>query len=401
MLIIISVNLVAKFVQDHMQIYLDHSSTTPPRFEVVSLLSQVLSKYYGNPSSLHSWGKNTTTIVEKARCQLANLINAPNPDSILFTSGGTESNNLAIFGIADKYKKPGHLIISNVEHSAISQPAKTLILERGWDVTFLEVDHLGRVNCADLQAAIREDTALISIIYGQSEVGTIEPIDQLLEIAHQHNILLHSDAVQVAGRIPLDVQKIPVDLLSLSSHKLYGPQGIGALYIKEGVTLKPQLYGGPQEAGRRAGTESVALIASFGLAAQLAQEDLVQETKRLQKLRDHLFELLAECPYLEPTGDLDLRLPHHLSFIINSPIDSFNSRTIVRQMDYAGIAISAGSACNSGKLMPSNVLLAMGYSPKQALCGLRLTLGRQTTLEDIEWTAMVLQQVLERLFAKV
>jgi len=227
---------VAKFVQDHMQIYLDHSSTTPPRIEVVSLLSQVLSKYYGNPSSLHSWGKNTTTIVEKARCQLANLINAPNPDSILFTSGGTESNNLAIFGIADKYKKPGHLIISNVEHSAISQPAKTLIIERGWDVTFLEVDHLGRVNCADLQAAIREDTALISIIYGQSEVGTIEPIDQLLEIAHQHNILLHSDAVQVAGRIPLDVQKIPVDLLSLSSHKLYGPQGIGALYIKEGVT---------------------------------------------------------------------------------------------------------------------------------------------------------------------
>ncbi len=382
-----------------MQIYLDHSATTPPRKEVVSLLAQVLSNQYGNPSSLHSWGEETATLVETARYQVAGLINAPAPESIVFTSGGTESNNLAIFGIADQYKEPQHIIISSVEHSAIREPVEHLINKKGWSATFLGVDHQGRVNPADLLAAIRKDTALISTIYGQSEIGTIEPIAELLQIAKQHNILFHSDAVQAAGRIPLDVQKIPVDLLSLSGHKLYGPQGIGSLYIRQGVTLNPQLFGGSQEANRRAGTEPVGLITAFGLAAQLAQKDLSQEIARLEQLRNHLFGLLSDCPYLEPTGDSNCRLPHHLSFVINSPKVSFNSRTVVRQMNYAGIGISAGSACNSGKSRPSSVLLAMGYGREQALCGLRLTLGRQNTLEDIEWTALVLWQILERIFS--
>jgi len=386
-----------------MQIYLDYSATTPPRLEVVSYLAEVLTQQYGNPSSLHSWGQNASTILEKSRFQIARLINAPNPDSLIFTSGGTESNNLVLWGVARKYREPQHLIISSVEHSAISKPAQSLIAEKGWEVTVLGVNEQGKVRVEDLEEAIRPNTALISIIYGQSEIGTLQPIAELVQVAHKHNILFHADAVQVAGRLPLDVQEIPIDFLSLSSHKLYGPQGVGALYIKEGISLEPYLQGGGQERGLRSGTQAVGLIAAFGLATELALYDLPKETSRLQTLRDHLFHLLSDCPYLTPTGDLTFRLPHHLSFLVKVPPSlekPFNSRTLVREMNYAGIGISAGSACNSGKVTPSPILLAMGYSLEQALCGIRLTLGRQTSLEDVEWTAIVLKQVLERIFSK-
>ena len=384
-----------------MQIYLDYSATTPPRPEVVSHLGQVLTQHYGNPSSLHSWGQNAATVLEKARFQIARLINASNPDTIVFTSGGTESNNLVLWGVAKQYAQPQHLIISSVEHSAISAPAQSLIREKGWDVTYLDVDAEGLVKIEDLEAAIRPDTVLISIIYGQSEVGTVQPIAQLARVAHQHGILFHTDAVQVAGRLPLDVQALPIDILSLSSHKLYGPQGVGAVYIKEGVSLSPHLEGGGQEGGLRSGTQAVALIAAFGLAAELALDDLPLEATRLQSLRNHLFNSLSNCPYLTPTGHLNARLPHHLSFLVNFPIlpdKPLNSRHVVRQMNYAGIGISAGSACNSGKVKPSSVLLAMGYAPEQALCGIRLTLGRLTSYEDVLWTSLVLKQVLERIF---
>jgi cysteine desulfurase len=382
-----------------MQIYLDYSATTPPRPEVVSHLAKVLRDQCGNPSSLHSWGEGAALILEKARFQVARLINAPNPDSIIFTSGGTESNNLVLWGIARNYSTPQHLIISSVEHSAISQPAQRLIKEKGWEVTYLAVNSQGRVESEDLLKAIRKNTVLISIIYGQSEVGTIQPIAQLAKIALDHQILFHTDAVQLAGRLPLDVQLNPVDLLSLSSHKIYGPQGVGAIYLKEGVSLSPFLEGGGQERGLRSGTQPVALIAAFGLAAELALNDLPEERTRLEFLRNHLFKLLADCPYLTPTGDLTERLPHHLSFLVNGSHSRplLNSRTIVRQMNQAGIGISAGSACHSGKVIPSPILLAMGYSEEQALCGIRLTLGHATILEDIEWTALVLTQILERI----
>ncbi|NJL64407.1 MAG: cysteine desulfurase [Methylacidiphilales bacterium] len=379
-----------------MQIYLDYSATTPTRSEVISLVQSTLTQQWGNPSSLHEWGQRAATVVETARSQVAGLINAV-PESIVFTSGGTEADNMAIMGVARLYCQPQHMIISSVEHSAISEPAKILELW-GWQVTRLSVDAKGRVNPQELAAAIQENTVLISIIYGQSEVGTLQPITELGKIAREHQVLFHTDAVQVAGRIPIDVEELYVDLLSLSSHKIYGLQGAGALYIHPGVKLVPLLLGGGQEMRSRSGTQAVAVIAGFGKAAELAMQDMETETPRLLELRDRLFSHLMDIPGLIPTGDLLQRLPHHVSFcLVNADGDNINGRNIVRQMNQAGIAISAGSACSSGKLSPSPILQAMGYSEKEAIAGIRMTLGRETTKEDIDWTAIAFKQVLGRL----
>jgi cysteine desulfurase len=330
---------------------------------------------------------------------VAHLINAP-PESIIFTSGGTEADNLAIMGVARQYTQPQHLIISTVEHSAIAEPVR-MLEQWGWQVTRLPVDRRGRLHPLDLQAAIQPNTVLASIIYGQSEVGTLQPIEILGKIARAHGVLFHTDAVQVAGRLPVDMQQLPVDLLSLSSHKLYGPQGVGALYVRDTVTLTPLLAGGGQEFQLRSGTQAVPTLAGFGLACQLAAQEMASETPRLIGLRDRLFDLLADVPYLLPTGDRLNRLPHHVSFCVVSPksIDpgTLTGKTLVRQLNLAGIGISAGSACSSGKLSPSPILLAMGYEEKTALGGIRFTLGRDTTEADIDWTAMVLKQVLKRL----
>lgn len=383
-----------------MQIYLDYSATTPPHDKAIALMQQVMTQQWGNPSSLHSWGERSALELETARIRVANLINAATPDSIIFTSGGTEADNLALIGVARSYKIPQHIIISSIEHSAIAQTAK-LLANQGWQITQLPVNQQGRINPWDLQAAIQPNTVLISLIYGQSEIGTLQPIEQLARIARSHSVLFHTDAVQVAGRIPLDVQQLGVDLLSLSAHKIYGVQGAGALYIKPGVALNPLLSGGGQENKLRSGTQAVATIAAFGLAAEIAQQELITETPRLIALRDRLFDLLADCPYLLPTGDRLYRLPHHVSFILSDyfaqQAPEVTGKTIVRQLNLAGIGISAGSACHSGKLNPSPVLLAMGYNSLAAKRGIRLTLGKHTTQADIDWTAMVLQQVLARL----
>ncbi|WP_267384713.1 cysteine desulfurase family protein [Cyanobacterium sp. uoEpiScrs1] len=384
-----------------MQIYLDYSATTPPRLEVMAKVGEILRCQWGNPSSLHTWGQRTATILETARYQVASLINAPNVNSIIFTSGGTEANNLALWGIAKQYLIPQHLIISSVEHSAISETAE-LLNQRGWQVTILPVDYQGRVNPLDLKESIRPNTVLISTIYGQSEVGTIQPIRELAKIARSHGVLFHTDAVQVAGRLPIDVQHLGIDLLSLSGHKIYGIQGAGALYVRSGVEISPLLGGGGQERGLRSGTQAVPAIAGLGVAAELAASEMDWEIPRLTMLRDRLFELMTDCPYLTPTGDRLYRLPHHVSFVLTNPSSNDNQKritgkTIVRQLNLAGIGISAGSACHSGKLNPSPILLAMGYSKTEGLGGIRLTLGREVILEDIEWTAMVLKQILNRL----
>lgn len=384
-----------------MQIYLDYSATTPPRPEVRAKLQDVLTQQWGNPSSLHTWGNNAATVVETARIQVASLINASDPESIIFTSGGTEANNLAIMGIARKYKTPQHVIISSIEHSSISEPAK-LLEEWGWDITHLKVNRQGRINPIDLENAIQPNTVLVSIIYGQSEVGTLQPIEELSQIVQSHGILFHVDAVQVAGRLPINVQQLNVDLLSLSSHKLYGVQGAGALYVRGCVELVPLLGGGGQEKRLRSGTQAVSTIAAFGVAAELAAAELETETPRLISLRDRLFDLLFNYPYLIPTGDRLYRLPHHVSFIVIDPeSNQITGKTMVRQLNLAGIGISSGSACHSGKLNPSPILLAMGYSSQESKGGIRLTLGRETTLEDIDWTAMVLKQILERLIPQL
>jgi cysteine desulfurase len=384
-----------------MQIYLDYSATTPSRAEAIAAMQTALLDQWGNPSSIHEWGGRSSTLVEFARMQVASLLNVGS-EAIVFTSGGTESDNLAIMGVARRYTQPQHLIISSVEHSAVSKPVEWLE-KSGWQVTRLPVNAQGRVNPADLTAAIQENTVLVSIIYGQSEVGTLQPIQALAEIARSHGVLFHTDAVQVAGRLPLDLEQLPVDLLSLSSHKFYGPQGAGALYVRPGVELLPWLCGGGQEGGWRSGTQAVGAIAAFGVAAELAASEMATETPRLRSLRDRLFDQLADIPGLTPTGDRLHRLPHHVSFCLqdNSPYQTdtgaVSGRTLVRQMNLAGIAISSGSACSSGQLNPSPVLLAMGYSPQAATAAIRMTLGRHTTEEDIDWTAMVFKQVLQRL----
>ncbi len=381
-----------------MQIYLDYSATTPARPEAIAKMQAILAKQWGNPSSLHAWGQTAATMLEEARYAVASLVGAANPESIIFTSGGTEADNLAIWGIARRYGRPQHLIVSGVEHSAIAQPA-SMLAAMGWRVTVLPVDTLGRVSPEDLRAALREDTVLVSVVFGQSEVGTLEPIAELGQIARDRGVPFHTDAVQAAGRVPIDLHQLPVDLLSLSSHKLYGPQGAGALYIRPGLDLAPLWGGGGQEAGLRSGTQALPAIAGFGVAAELAATELVAEAARLTTLRDRLFAALADCPYLQPSGDLQARLPHHASFIARVPADDkpVTGRALVRQLNLAGIGASAGSACHSGKLSPSPILKALGYDDRDAMAGIRFSLGHQTTAADIDWTAMVLRQILARL----
>ncbi|MEP6514558.1 cysteine desulfurase family protein [Microcoleus vaginatus] len=391
-----------------MQIYLDYSATTPARPEAIQAMQKALTQQWGNPSSLHEWGQRAATALELARMQVASLINAL-PESIIFTSGGTEADNLAIMGIARLYTKPQHIIISNVEHSAVAEPARQLE-QLGWEVTRLPVDKFGRIHPLDLQESLRSNTVLISIIYGQSEVGTLQPIEALGQIARDRNIMFHTDAVQVAGKLQVDVQKLPVDLLSLSSHKLYGPQGAGALYVRPGVELVPMLGGGGQELKLRSGTQALPAIVGFGVAAELALQEIDVETPRLIALRDRLFDRLSHVPSLVPTGDRYFRLPHHVSFCIVSPssrpyqqrdTERITGKTLVRQLNLAGIGISSGSACSSGKLTPSPILLAMGYDEIGAVGGIRLTLGRETTEADIDWTVIAIEQILDRLMPKV
>jgi len=383
-----------------MQIYLDNSATTKPRPEAIAAAQAIFSQQWGNPSSLHDWGARSATALETARMQVAGLLNVSNPESIVFTSGGTEANNLAILGIARQYSTPQHLIISSVEHSAINEPAK-LLEQSGWSVTRLPVNRYGRVNPLDLQTSLQPNTVLVSIIYGQSEVGSLQPIAKLAAIAKNHGALFHTDAVQVAGRLPIDVDSLGTDLLSLSAHKLYGIQGAGALYVRPGVNLVPLLGGGGQEAKMRSGTQALPAIAALGIAAQLAATEIQAESFRLMGLRDRLFDLMAEYPCLKTTGDRIYRLPHHVSFVLSDRFSKtaqdITGKTIVRQLNMAGIGISAGSACNSGKLNPSPILTAMGYDAAAAKRGIRLTLGRDTIEADIDWTAMVLKQVICRL----
>lgn len=378
-----------------MQIYLDHGATTPARPEVIELMTDVMRSQWGNPSSLHWWGERSTMAIERSRLQVASLISA-DPEGIIFTSGGTESDNMVLMGIARQYRTPQHMIISSVEHSAVRLPASYLE-QYGWDITRLPVNRQGRVDPNDLARSLRPNTVLVSIITAQNEVGTIQPIEKLGQICRNADVLFHTDAVQAIGKMSIDVQALPIDLLSLSAHKFYGTQGIGALYINPVTTkmrsLIPLIQGGGQERGYRSGTQAVAAIAGLGLAAELAEQELVTESIRLTKLRDRLYDLLADIPDLIPTGAMgNDRLPHHLSFY-HQYIDG---RRLVREMNFAGIGISSGSACSSGAIEPSSILLEMGYSPTDSRNSIRLTLGKSNNDADIDWTALVIHQILSR-----
>jgi cysteine desulfurase len=373
-----------------MQIYLDHSATTPLHRDVAAAMAAA-AQDWGNTSSLHRWGERSLEVIERSRQRVMQLLGATQ-GQVVFTSGGTESNNLAILGIARRYLTPQHLVISAIEHAAVAEPVRWLE-QHGWAVTRLPVDTLGRVAPQDLQQSLRPNTVLVSVIYAHNEVGTIQDVAKLGHICRTAGVCFHTDAVQAVGRVPVDVSRLPVDLLSFSAHKFYGPQGMGGLYVADGIALVPLHFGGGQEGGLRSGTPAVGLIAGLGQAAHLARETMLQEGDRLGALRDRLRQLLAAVPELVPTGDWQQRLPHHLSFCH----PTLAGRRLVWAMNLAGIAMSSGSACSSGQVKPSATLLAMGYDPTAASGGIRLSLGWDTTVADVDWAALALVQAIARL----
>jgi len=377
------------------RIYLDYAATTPPHPEVVKAMLPYLSDAFGNPSSIHSLGQRTRAALEEARERVATLIGARS-EEIVFTSSGTEADNLAIKGVAYANENRGsHIITTSIEHHAVIEPCRFLE-KRGFRVTYLPVDRYGLVDPEDVKRAITDKTILISVMHANNEIGTIEPIAEIGRIAREKGICFHTDAVQTVGHIPVNVNELGVDMLSVSAHKLYGPKGVGALYIRKGTRMIPLMHGGEQERGRRPGTENVPGIIGFGRAAEIAQRDMGGEAKHLVGLRDKLIEgLYKRIDGVFLNGHPTERLPNN----VNISIEYVEGESVLLNLDLEGIAASTGSACSSGSLEPSHVLLAMGLSHQKAHGSLRLTLGRETTDEDIVRVLEVLPPIVARLRA--
>ena len=377
-------------------IYLDYNATTPVDPDVVEAMLPYLSLHFGNPSSTHRYGQETHVAVQMAREQVGQLLGCA-LEEIIFTGGGSESDNLAIRGVALARQQRGkHIITQETEHPAVLNTCKALERHHGFRVTYLPVDAYGRVNPADVESAIDEQTILITIMHANNETGTLQPIAEIAEIAHRHGTLLHSDAAQSVGKIPVQVDELGVDLLTIAGHKLYAPKGIGALYVREGIQLEPVIYGGGQEGGRRAGTENIAYMVALGTACALAKEQLGASQARLQHLRDSLQQALEErLPgMIHLNGHSTLRLPNTL----NISVDRVIGEKVLAATP--GIASSTGSACHEGSTEPSAVLMAMGLSRNRALGALRLTLGRWSTEEEIEQAAVLLAQTIDSLHVK-
>ncbi|MGE5379939.1 MAG: cysteine desulfurase NifS [Methylocystaceae bacterium] len=376
-----------------MNAYFDHSATTPVDPQVAEAMLTMLTANFGNPSSVHGWGRQAREAVDKARQQVAALINA-SPQEIIFTSGGTEADNLAILGSVATSRKPGkHLITSAVEHHAVLDTMHYLG-SQGYDITVLPVNSFGQVELAELAAAIREDTILISIMHANNEVGTIQPIAEIGKLTKDKGILFHTDAVQSTGRITVNVEELGVDLLTLSSHKFYGPKGAGALYLRKGVKLSPLVHGGGQERKWRSGTENVPGIVGLGQAAELAAEQLASRTQHLQVLSSHLITgILENIPDAVLTGHPQKRLPGHTSFVF----PGVEGESMLIMLDLQGVAASSGSACTSGSLDPSHVLIALGLPHEIAHGSLRLTLGKDNTMEQVNHLLEVLPGIVSRL----
>ena len=383
-------------VRENMKrIYLDHAATTPMRHEVVEAMLPFLRERFGNPSTLYSYGQEAKKAIDGAREKVAQVMNA-NSSEIVFTSGGTESDNFAISGVAWANQKRGnHIITSSIEHHAVLNICKFLE-RRGFEVTYLPVDNHGLVSPDDVKKAVRKDTILISIMHANNEIGTIEPVEEIGKIAKEEGIYFHTDGVQTFGHIPIDVNMLNVDLLSASAHKLYGPKGVGCLYIRKGVRIVPFLYGGAQENKRRASTENVAGIVGFGKAAELAIKEMEEEGNRLIPLRDRLIkEILEKISFTRLNGHPTKRLPGN----VNVCIEFVEGESMILQLDINGICASSGSACTSSIIEPSHVLLAIGIPPAVAQGSLRFTLGRDNTNEDIDYLLEILPTVVERLRA--
>jgi len=377
-----------------MRIYLDHNATTPPSDAVISRLASTLREEFGNPSSVHHFGQRAKAVIDEARSAVAALI-AADPGDVVFTGGGTEGDNLAIRGAAEALEPGGrkHLIASAIEHEAVLNTLKALA-RRGWKTTLLPVDESGIVSADTLRSAMTDDTALVSIMHANNEIGTLQPITQLAAIARERRALFHTDAVQSAGKIPIDVKALGVDLLSISAHKFYGPKGVGALWIRRGVRLQPPLTGGKQERSRRAGTENVAGIAGMGVAAREAIAKMDGEAARLSALRDRLEDgVLRAVTGTALNGTRSPRVPN----TTNISFDRTEAESLLIALDLEGIAVSTGSACSSGTLEPSHVLKAMGFPPHRTQNSLRFSLGVANTETDIDRVIAVLPGIVEKL----
>ncbi len=372
-------------------IYLDNAASTQIHEDVLNSMLPYLKEQYGNPSSIHRYGRLAHKAIERSRKQIASLINAE-PSEILFTSGGTESNNTALRGIAMK-NTSGQIITSVIEHDAILEPCKKLE-QNGFDVDYLPVNEFGMVDSSVLKSHISDKTSLVSIMFGNNEVGTIQSISELSKICNENNILFHTDAVQAVGKVPIDVKKLGIDLLSISSHKLYGPKGIGALYIKNGIDIDPVILGGGQERGLRSGTENVSSIVGFGKACEMAKNNLNENISQIKKLRDNLVEkVLHEIPEVTLNGHPQFRLPNnaHFTFL------GVNGEDLIIKLDEYGIAASTGSACSVNTQKASHVLQAMGFSLEQITGSLRLTIGIFNDQKEIDQTVNILKKVVQEL----
>ncbi len=379
-------------------IYLDHAATTPVDERVLEAMLPFMSRQFGNASSIYALGREAGAALRGAREQVAEILNCT-PEEVYFTSGGTESDNAAIRGIAlARRERRGapHIITSLIEHHAVLHTVQWLEKHSGFSATYLPVDAYGRVDPEELAQALREDTALISIMYANNEVGTIQPVAEIGALAREKHIPFHTDAVQAGGLLSLDVQALGVDALSLSAHKFYGPKGVGVLYLRRGIPFIPTQTGGGQERGRRAGTENVAGAVGLATALRLAQENRETEGARLIGLRDRLLQgILSSIPDSRLTGHPTLRLPNSASVVIQY----IEGESILLSLDMEGIAASSGSACTSGSLEPSGVLTAMGLPPEIAHGSLRLTLGHSTTEEQVDAVLRVLPGIVQRLRA--
>ena len=377
------------------RIYLDHAATTPTHPDVVKAMLPFFTDAFGNPSSVYSYGQEAKGAVEEARSKTAELIGARS-EEIIFTSGGTEADNFALKGIAYANEHKGnHIITASIEHHAVMEVCKFLE-RRGFTITYLPVDEYGLVDPDDVRKAITAKTILISIIHANNEVGTVEPVSEIGEIAKEAEVYFHTDAVQSVGHIPVNVDKLKVDLLSMSAHKLYGPKGAGGLYVRKGTKLVSLMQGGEQEKMRRAGTENVPAIVGLGKAVELARQEMDKEAERLAGLRDKLTEgLMDKIDHIHLNGHPTRRLPNN----VNVSVDFVEGESMLLNLDLEGICASTGSACSSASLEPSHVLLALGLSPEQAHGSLRFTLGRENTEADVERVLEVLPAIVAKLRA--
>ena len=372
-------------------IYLDNAASTKIHEDVLESMLPYLKEQYGNPSSIHRYGRLPRKAIEKARKQIASLINAE-PSEILITSGGTESNNTALRGITMKNPQC-QIITSLIEHDAILEPCKKLS-QSGFDIDYLPVDSFGMVDPLELKNHISEKTCLVSIMFGNNEVGTIQPISEIAKICNEKKISFHTDAVQAVGKIPIDVKALNIDLLSISSHKIYGPKGVGALYIKNGISITPFILGGGQENGLRSGTENVANIVGFGKACEIAKTNLDENMFHMKKLRDQMIEkILDEIPEVTLNGHSEFRLPNNVHFTFLG----VNGEDLIIKLDEFGIAASTGSACSVNTQKASHVLEAMGFSLEQITGSLRLTIGIFNDEKEIDQTVDVLKKVVKEL----